>query len=150
MRKIYHIWVTVYSKPEDNETEVIESLRRLFPFNLEEEKILIDRKIAEGCEDRKIAILQVHLEKTRHIAKFIENLNEKLDSGQKRLIIKQKESRLDLDNHFFLRFDKDKLIKDNQCFLTDTGNCYHIKMSIAAFPTTRENALKSVEEIFSK
>jgi RNA binding exosome subunit len=148
MRQIHHIWITVYSKPEDAEAEVEKGLIKFLPFNLEEEKIAIERQTAEGFEERRIIILKAHLEKARHINRFIENLNGLLDEGQKRLIVKQKESRLDLENHFFLRFDKDKLIKESSFFITDSGNCYHIKMSLAPFPSKRENALKIVEEIF--
>jgi RNA binding exosome subunit len=150
MKQIHHIWLSVYSKPEDNEQEIIENMKKFFPFNLEEEKISIKRKSCTGFEEKKIIVLQIHLEKTRHIKKFTENLLSTLDQGQKRLILKQKESRLDLENHFFLRFDKTKLIENSEFFLTDEGNCYHLKFSIAAFPTTRENALEVIEQIFSQ
>ncbi len=56
---------------------------------------------------------------------------------------------MDEHHHFFIRFDKDKLIENNEFFITDKGNCYHIKMTIAAFPTTRENALKAIEKLFT-
>ena len=78
----------------------------------------------------------------------MEHLNEILKEEQKSLLLKQKESRLDIENLFFMRFDKEKLIKDNIYFLTDKGNCFHVKMSIAAYPTTRKNAMKIVEDLF--
>ena len=88
--------------------------------------------------------------KTRHIRQFIKNLNSILTKDQKELILKQKESRLDSENHFFIRFDKEKLTKNKQLEITDKGNCYHLKLSIAAFPTTRQNSLKIIDDIFSK
>jgi RNA binding exosome subunit len=149
MRLVHNIVVTVYSRPEDNEEVVLSGLKKLLPFDLDNEKIRIERTIADGFENRKIVIFRVLLDKVRHINALTNLLKENLDEGQKRLILKQKESRLDEHNHFFLRFDKDKLARENIFFLTDTGNCYHIKMSIAAFPTTRENALNVVEQLFS-
>ena len=149
MKQLHNIWLTVYCKPEDNEKDILENLRKFFPFDLEEEKLKIERHSAMSIEERKIIIFQVHLEKTKHINKFIKHLNEILNKEQKELLLKQKESRLDNENHFFIRFDKDKLIDENSFFITDKGKCYHLKMSIAAFPTTRENALKVVEEIFT-
>lgn len=148
MKQIHHIWLTVYCKPEDKEEDILTNLIGFFPFSLEEEKIKINRKSAITSEEREIVILQVHLEKTRHIKKFIEYLKGILDDQQKDLLLKQKESRLDESNHFFVRFDKDKLIDKGKYILTDKGNCYHLKISIAAFPATNENAFKIVEEIF--
>lgn len=148
MKNIHHIWLTVYSKPEDNESEIIENLKKFISFDLEEEKININRKSAASVEERKIVIFQIHLEKSRHINQFVKDLNSMLKPEQKELLLNQKESRLDSENHFFIRFDKDKLLKENKFFITDKGNCYHLKMSIAAFPSTRENALKVVEAIF--
>lgn len=149
MLQIHHIWITIYCKPEDNEEDILENFRKFLPFNLEEEKIKIERHSAASVKERKIIIFQVHLGKTRHINKFIQHLNKILNQQQKELLLKQKESRLDEGNHFFVRFDKDKLIQENRFFITDKGNCYHLKMSIAAFPITRENALRVVEEIFA-
>ncbi len=148
MRQIHHIWLTVYCKPEDKQEEIQDNLKKFIPFNMEEEKLKIERHSATSFEERKIIIFQIHLEKTRHIRKFIENLKQTLNEEQIQLLLNQKESRLDQENHFFVRFDKDKLIQENKFFMTDKGNCFHIKISIAAFPTTRENALKVVEEIF--
>jgi len=147
MKTIHHIWLTVYCKAEDNEEIILTNLRKFFPFKLEDEKLSIERHSAMSFEERKIIIFQVHLQKQNHIRRFITYLNEILNEEQKHLLLKQKESRLDNENHFFIRFDKDKLLSDNKYFITDKGNCYHLKMSIASYPTTRENALRVVEEI---
>ena len=63
-------------------------------------------------------------------------------------MLEQKESRLDEDLNFFVRIDKEKWIDGKEMFLTDSGNCFHIKILIAAFPKKRENALKIVEKMF--
>ena len=149
MKKIHHIWLTVHSKPEDNEELILNNLKKFFPFNLEEENIKINTKKATSVKERIIAVLQVHLEKTRHINSFLKNLNSILTDEQKQLLITQVESRLDEGNHFFIRFDKDILINENRFYITDKGNCYHLKMSIATFPTTREKALKIIKELFT-
>jgi RNA binding exosome subunit len=150
MKLLHHIWLTVYSKPEDKEEGIIQNMKKFLPFDLDNEKIKIEQTVVTSEDERKISILQIHLEKIRHISQFIDNLNLNLNDEQKQLLLRQKESRLDSKNHFLIRFDKDRLIKDNEFFITDCGNCYHIKMSVAAFPTTRENALKIIEQIFNK
>ena len=47
-----------------------------------------------------------------------------------------------------MRFDKDELIKNNNLVLTDKGNCFHVKISIAAFPKKRKIALENIHNIF--
>ena len=148
MKQIHHIWLTIYVKPEDNESDVLMNLNKFIPLNLEEEKLIISKEIVSSVQERKITIFQIHLEKTKHINEFMKKLNSILTEQQKKLILKQIESRLDTQNNFFLRFDKKKLIDNNEFNLTDLGNCYHIKMSMAAFPGTRENALKIIPQLF--
>ena len=61
MKLIHHIWITVYSKPEDNEKDVLSNLRKLVPFNLEDEKLAVERHSAASFEERKIIIFQMNL-----------------------------------------------------------------------------------------
>ena len=119
-----------------------------FPFNPEKEKIIIKETEASGFEVKKIIILESALTKERHIREFVENLSENLSEEEKSRILLQKESRLDKILDFFLRFDKDEAINHNKLVLTDGGNCFHIRMSIAAFPKRREKALEIVNLIF--
>lgn len=144
MKFTHLVRITVFSKDEDN---VLNSLLSFFPFELEKEKIKIEKTAAEGFEN-KIKVYKVTLTKERHTNQFIKSLIKRLDDRQKELISSQLESRLDKELNFFLRFDKDELIKENKLKLTDKGNCFHIKMSIAAFPAKKENALSVVRELF--
>ena len=41
----------------------------------------------------------------------------------------------------------EELLKEKYS-ITDSGDCFHIKMHIAAFPKNRESALKVIEKIF--
>ncbi len=145
MKFVHTVKITVFSKDEVN---LLSPLLSFFPFNLEKEKIKVEKTAADGLEDKKIMVYKVILTKERHTNQFIKHLIERLDDKQKELISGQLESRLDNELNFFLRFDKDELIKENKLKLTDTGNCFHIKMSIAAFPAKRENALAVVKEMF--
>jgi RNA binding exosome subunit len=65
-------------------------------------------------------------------------------------LFRQVESRLDEELFFFIRIDKEKLIKANEFILTDEGNCYHIKLGVAAYPRKREIALGRLKEYFGK
>ncbi|MBN2459225.1 hypothetical protein JXB28_02980 [Candidatus Woesearchaeota archaeon] len=134
-------------KPEEDEKLIREKFLGLFPFNLEDEKIPVVRSTATGFNKREIVILEVVLEKERLTNAFLKSLNEKLDPAQRLMLIRQ-ENRLDEKLDFFIRLDK-KSLMNNQLNITDCGECFHIKISIAAFPRKREVALEVVKKIFS-
>ncbi|MBS3135752.1 hypothetical protein J4401_02220 [Candidatus Woesearchaeota archaeon] len=149
MKYAHRLDLTVYSKPEDNENEIVSGLRRFFPYSLADEKIAIERGIAGSREEKKITILRIILEKSSHINKMLSHLCSKIGSEQKDTIFEQIESRLDRRNDFFLRFDKHNLAKNNIFSLEDKGDCYHLRISIASFPKKRENAMEVVRNIFN-
>jgi len=153
MRTIHHIWLNIYAKPEDDPSLLEEKLRALVPFNLEKNKLKINKSNLSSekssFKERVITILEIHLEKTAHINKFLKHLNEILNKDQKELLLRQKESRLDITNHFFIRFDKNKL-QNNEYFITDSGDCFHVRFSVAAYPATRSNALKIIDNLFKE
>ncbi|MDO8481098.1 MAG: RNA-binding domain-containing protein [Nanoarchaeota archaeon] len=150
MRLFHHAWITVYAKPEDNFQRVKETLVKLFPFNLKEEKLKVEETIADIDEIRKFSILQVHLEKAHHLNAFLKSLLSKLTPEQKAILNKQKESRLDSALHFFIRLDKPNLMELGEHWLTDAGNCFHIKFLLAAYPATRKAGLKLIDTLFSQ
>ena len=69
---------------------------------------------------------------------------------KKNQILQQIDSRLDKSLDFFLRFDKDSWIAGKKLLLTDAGKCFHIRISMAAFPKKREIALNVVKDLFGK
>jgi len=145
----HNICITVFCKPEDNIGLITEKLLFLVPFDLKKEKIKFKKRTAVGFNNRKIIILEVYLKKESHTNLFLTDLVKKLTYEQKLLIKKQAESRLDHELNFFLRIDKSRLINENKLWLTDKGDCYHIKIKIAAFPKKKEIALKIIDKIFS-
>ncbi|MBW2999631.1 hypothetical protein KY339_03065 [Candidatus Woesearchaeota archaeon] len=147
MRLIHNARLNVFCKEEDNEEIITEKLKELIPVDFEKEKLEIERRVAQGFEKKKIITLEIFFEKERHTKIFLENLNEKLSKEQKELLINQAESRLDEDLDFFIRLDKQKLL-NNEYWVTDSGDCFHIKMAIAAFPKKRDIALSIIREIF--
>ena len=149
MKSAHLIKLNVFSKEEDNFDAVFKKFLEFFPFDLEKEKISLRKNTASGFEDKKIIILEAALTKDKHIKEFLKTLLKNLDAEEKTLILNQAESRLDKNLDFFLRFDKDDLIKNNKLVLTDSGNCFHIRISIAAFPKKTEAALEAIKNIFS-
>lgn len=147
MKLANSIRVSVFAKPEENEEKIREKLISFFPFSLEEENISINRSRATGFSQRQISIYQVDMSKERHTNLFLKFINSKLDAQQRCMLLSQ-ENRLDENLDFFIRFSKEHLL-NNEFMLTDCGDCYHIRISIAAFPRKREVALEVAKKIFS-
>jgi len=150
MKLVHQIKAKVFSYEKFNEDEklILDKFMQLFPFDLEEQKIELKKTQAFGFHENKIAIFDVALTKEKHTRRFLENLIKNIDEGQKKLILSQLESRLDNNLDFFLRFDKEEYLKNDKLKLIDSGNCFHIKISVAAFPKKRELALDIVKRVF--
>jgi RNA binding exosome subunit len=147
MKLANSIKVTVFAKPEENEDKIRDKLISFFPFNLEEEKIPVKRSRAVSFSQRQISIYKVELSKERHTNAFLKLINSKLDTQQRCMLLSQ-ENRLDDNLDFFIRLSKEHLL-NNEYMLTDCGDCYHIRISIAAFPRKREVALAVVKKVFN-
>jgi len=150
MKLAHQIKAKVFSYEKVNEDEklILDKFLQLFPFDLEEQKINLKKTQAFGFNENKIAIFDVALTKEKHTKQFLENLIKNIDEEQRKLILSQLESRLDDNLDFFLRFDKDEYLKNDKLKLTDSGNCLHIMISVAAFPKKRELALDIVKGVF--
>jgi RNA binding exosome subunit len=146
MKYAHNIEMRVFSKEEDDEELIVETIKKLFPFDFEKEKIEFKSKISYGFEDKKIKILSVFVKKERHTTAVLKNMMKNLEQEQKDMLLKQLNSRLDESLHFYFRLDKEKLLND-EYFITDSGNCFRFKISIAAYPHKREVAKKIVNEI---
>lgn len=144
----HNIIIKVFIKEDEEFEKTKEAFLNFFPFNLEENKIKINETKAKGFEEKEIRILEITLEKNKLIVSFLHNLEQTLSKETKEILKNQLESRLDEDCKFYLRFAKDRWIKDKELFLTDQGNCFHIKIAIAAFPKKKENALPIIRNIF--
>ncbi|MBI3052284.1 hypothetical protein HYY74_07585 [Candidatus Woesearchaeota archaeon] len=142
------VTIRVFVKDGEDYDAVHAAFRSLVPLDLEKEKVLVRQQAAVGFNERRIGILEIVLVKDRHIRAFLDFLRERLGERQRQLLIHQKESRLDSGLDFFVRLDKDKLLA-GEFFVTDSGNCFHVKIGIAAFPRKRGIALIAVERLLS-
>ena len=150
MKLANNITLRVFCNPEDDCEKVKRSLETLSTFTEEEqkkEKIQTEEIKAKGLEENIIKILTTTLEKDRHCNQFLKDLKEQLSETDRKLLVEQT-NRLDDNLNFFIRLDKKSLL-ENRYELTDSGDCFHIKINIAAFPRNKYEAHKVVKEIFS-
>ena len=145
----HSVKVTVFCKEDEDMEAVRQGLLSIFPFSLEEEKLKVEQRAASGLNEKRIDVLEVKLVKETHTRKLLEYLADKLGHQQRDVLLHQIESRLDNELDFFIRIDKEELIKNNAWMVTDSGKCYHIRISIAAFPKKREVAKEVVKKMLS-
>lgn len=142
------IIITVFAKEDEDADKIKEKLKSLIPFDIEKENIMIGQKKATGFNEKKIIIFEVMLTKEKHTSKFLENLAKNISDEAKEVILRQLENRIDEECMFYLRFSKKKLLDENVLWITDQGNCFHIKMNIAAFPKRKEIASEIIRKVF--
>jgi RNA binding exosome subunit len=150
MRWVHRITITALAKPEEDVQAIKEGIITLVPFNLEEAKVKLETQNAEGFDDRTIKIYTITLTKESHTNEFLQFLLDTLTEEQKNIILSQAESRLDTEYDFFIRIDKDEWARERKITLTDGGNCYHFKFSLAVYPKHKENALQLVKKLFAQ
>ena len=149
MKYAHLIKLTAFSYENEDSENISSAFTMFFPFSLEDNKIVVKKTVAEGFNRMKIGVLEIALTKTNLISQFLSNLLENLSKEQKGEILQQINSRLDNNLDFFLRFDKESWINDKKLVLTDSGKCFHLKISVAAFPKKREVALNVIKNLFS-
>lgn len=142
MKFANNIRLTVFAKPEEDAAKIKEKLASLIPFSLEQEKIQIKESKATSFNDREIRIFEIFIEKESHTNLFIDNILSRLSIETKELLIKQLDSRIDNECNLFLRFSKDRFNTEGNLWLTDQGNCFHIKINLACFPKKKECAVE--------
>ncbi len=142
MRNFHNIQVSVFIHDNEDEEKILKKLKELFPFKIE--KYLI-REEATGIKKDKIIIYKVKIDKQSLTNKFMKHLVEQFNDKEKERLYFQLTSRLDDELNFFIRLDKKELLND-KFVLTDSGNCYHIKALVAAYPKRKEEA----EEIIAR
>ncbi|HII17617.1 TPA: hypothetical protein HA361_06925 [Candidatus Woesearchaeota archaeon] len=148
MKLAHAILITVFAKEEESLAAVKEGLVALLAFdNPENENIMIEQRIATGFNERRISIFSTKLSKERHTFQFIRRLIGLISKKDMARIRKELESRVDEECNFFLRFEKGPWNEGRKLVLTDSGECYHIRMSVAAFPAKREVALAVLREL---
>ncbi len=150
MKAVHKAVLTVFAKQDEESSKIRQALASLVPFNLEKEKIKTQQQTAKGFEEKKIQIFTIELAQTRHANEFVKSLLKALKQEQKELLLRQAESRLDDDLNFFIRLDKQKYIEKKEFYITDSGDCFHIRLSIAAFPSNREKALETIEKLLKQ
>jgi hypothetical protein len=141
MKWANRITITAFAKPEEDLDKIKQGILSLVPL----EKILLKESKVQGFNERMISKFEIILTKAADINKFLKSLP--LTKEQKEVLLSQAESRLDERLNFFIRIDKQPWIDQKKLYLTDSGDCYHIRIALAAFPSKKEIALNLLKEL---
>jgi len=132
MKYAHNIRIRVFTK--DNEEQIRKRLIELIPSK----KTKVERTVARGLENDKIIIYQAVIKNNADINKFLNKIKEPIRTGNI-------EERIDDQCNLYLRLDKEAMLR-NKLKLTYGGNCFHIRIAIAAYPAKKEKALKIIKE----
>ena len=141
MKWANRVTITALAKPEEDANKVKQGILDLVPL----EKVPLKESKVQGFNERMISKFEIILTKSSDINKFLKSLP--LTKEQKEVLLSQAESRLDERQNFFIRIDKQPWIDKKKLYLTDSGDCYHIRISLAAFPSKKEVAIKLLKEL---
>ncbi len=145
MKKLVHkISVRVFEKNDDQLDSTKNIFNEILPVDFKREKISIEHEKAEGFNEKTIHILSMKTSKRRHNRVLLDNIFENLNEKDKQKIIDDRKTRLDSEGNFYIRLDKDSLLK-NEYKLTDGGDCFHFTVKIAAYPLKKEKVLESLD-----
>jgi RNA binding exosome subunit len=157
VKQIHQIAVTAFYRVDETRFSVEELQNSLYWFipedieekNFAKEKISLEQesiKIEDGVDLEKFVVT---IAKDKHNNKMLQEFKNVLGEEQCALLLEQ-DDRLDSRFDLFIRIDKEKWIKEEVAELTQSGDCLHIKLTIAAYPKNKESAWEVVQQIFGK
>jgi RNA-binding protein len=143
MKQVHNIRIRTI---ETNKTAAKETLDQLLTAANIERK---DADITISEDEEGLAVGQLWIERQPPIKKILSLLKTQLPAAQQQRIKENPAHYLDLATHSFLRLDKEAFA-EGKYVLKDAGSCIHVRINIAAFPATKENAAHVLAEIFSQ
>ncbi|MBQ6219053.1 MAG: exosome protein [Methanosphaera sp.] len=139
---IHNISYRTFVYGTEDEQKVMTAISHLFSNPLPE------KTINEDHFGNKIIVLSEKITKKRANKNIVSFLNENLSDEDKETIKKELSRRMDEKGNLFLRFDK-QLAYDEVLKLTYHGDAIHVRIKIASYPVSKENAMKVAEKIFN-
>ncbi len=101
------------------------------------------RSVSKGFENKDIIFLHFVEKNSDNVKRVLESIVKNLDDEDFSKLILTSDSRIDENNKFFLRLDKDNFLKDI-FLLSDSGSVVHFSFHIITYPKNRVEALKKI------
>ena len=139
---IHNISYRTFVYGTEDEDKVITAIGYLFSNPLPE------KAINEDHFGNTIIVLSDTITKKRTNKDIISFLNENLSDEDKIVIGEELSRRMDEKGNLFLRFDKQCAYNEN-LKLTYSGDAIHVKIKIASYPVSKENAIVVAKKLFN-
>lgn len=148
MKYAHAIRLRAIVSPE-REALVKEKMKELLGLPLsvveEEEDVSFDVDEAEDFSGNELRFVRTEYTKTRNTNRVLESLREGLSRGDREMIAGQMD-RLSDDLEFHIRLDLDSFL-DDVFIVTESGDCLHVRVKVAAYPAKRSKAERVVAEM---
>ena len=149
MKKLVHsVHLNVFEKNVENLPDIYKVFYQVLPIDFEKNHLKILHEQLEGFSGI-IHSLTLQTTSHHHNLLIINSLFSQLTPQEITLLEQQKESRLNDDGVFYIRFDK-QLLLQNIPRLTDSGDCFHMKIKLAAYPAKREQYFSNLQMILKQ
>lgn len=149
MEKLVHsITLNVFEKYVENIPAILNVFHRLLPLDFENNHIQIDHKQLEGFSGT-IHSLTLQTTTNRLNMLLLDTLFTQTTKEDRALLEMQQESRLNNEGCFFIRFDKHSLLQ-NILLITESSDCFHLKIKLAAYPAIKERFLFSFQSLLQR
>lgn len=139
---IHNISYRTFVYGTEDEEKVMAAIGYLFPNSLPE------KSMNEDHFGNRIIVLTDKITKKRTNRDFASFLNDNLSEEDKIIIREELSRRMDEKGNLFLRFDKqcayDEILK-----LTYSGDAIHVRIKIASYPVSKDNAIEVAYKIFN-
>jgi hypothetical protein len=150
MRYIHNVTVSVFMAEDEDTADAYAIFYALLPdIDFEKEKVSVEIAKAEGFDHKIIYFCSLKTHKQRHNKLVVETVFAALSKQDRQKLYRERESRMDDEGSFYLRLEKNAL-QEGLYRLTDEGDCFHMKIKLAAYPKTKENALSMFDQLWQK
>ena len=149
MKKCVHnITMKVFEKETDQIQKCLSVFKHMIPVDFEKEKIPIHHEKADGFFQKTIHILKIKTEKNRHNMVMLNTVFSHLSADDRKRVTREILTRIDDDGFFYIRLDKESLFQ-KKYRITESGDCFHMKIKLAAFPASTDAYLKAATQLLS-
>ena len=131
---------TIVHSTEDEE-KVKNAFKSLIPKEVE-----IEESKAEGHFGDSKKILSVSIQRRPHMREFWDQILKRLGEEELSWLKKRSIDRIGDDCTLYLRFSKQYLVSDKKLRFSDTGDVFHTRIKISAYPAKRDLAVEKMEE----
>jgi RNA-binding protein len=150
MKYIHNVTVSVFAREEEDKIRIQEAMIGLLPeIDFEKEKVSVVSSTVEAHDKSLMYTYSLKVHKQRHVRHLLSVIFNSISPEEKQKLYDQRDNRIDGEGCFFLRLDKEFLMSKSKYKITDGGKCFHVRIKLAAYPKSKENAVKVFEELFA-